>query len=103
VWGCEFTTEASKLQGGFSRVHLVGLDSVVARARFLVYDVLNRGSQVVSRGSARCASQVLDRGQVLMSAQRGLSDCDLESLVHSCRFSETYRTDDTPIAPQTNR
>ena len=35
---------------------------VVTRARVLVNELLDRGAQAVARGSARCASQVLDRG-----------------------------------------
>jgi hypothetical protein len=40
----------------------VGLGPVVSRARVLVHEVLDRSTQAVVRGGARCASQVLDRG-----------------------------------------
>ena len=40
----------------------VGLGPVVARARVLVHEILDRGAQAVVRGGSRCASQVLDRG-----------------------------------------
>jgi hypothetical protein len=41
---------------------IVGLGPVVARARFFVHEILDRGAQAVSRGGARRASQVLGRG-----------------------------------------
>jgi len=40
----------------------VGLGPVVTRGRVLVQGLLARGAQTVSRGGARCASQVLERG-----------------------------------------
>jgi hypothetical protein len=40
----------------------VGLGLIAARARVLVHVVLDRGTQAVVRGGARCASQVLGRG-----------------------------------------
>jgi hypothetical protein len=40
----------------------VDLVPVVARARVLAHESLDRGAHVVIRGSARCASQVLGRG-----------------------------------------
>jgi hypothetical protein len=40
----------------------VDLGPFVARARLLVYEVLDRGAQAAARGGALCASQVLDRG-----------------------------------------
>jgi hypothetical protein len=40
----------------------VGLGPVVARARVLILEVLDRGAQAAARGGARCALQVLDRG-----------------------------------------
>ena len=40
----------------------VGLGPVVARARVLVHEVLDRGAHAVFRGCACYASQVLDRG-----------------------------------------
>jgi hypothetical protein len=38
------------------------LSQVAARARVLVYEVLDRGAQAVAHGAARCASQVLGHG-----------------------------------------
>jgi hypothetical protein len=40
----------------------VGLGPVANRARVQVIEVLDRGAQAAVRDSARCASQVLDRG-----------------------------------------
>ena len=40
----------------------MGLGPVVARARVLVHEVLDRGAHAVFRGCACYASQVLDRG-----------------------------------------
>jgi hypothetical protein len=40
----------------------VGFGPVVARARVLIQEVLDRGAQAAVRVSARCASQVLDHG-----------------------------------------
>jgi hypothetical protein len=40
----------------------VGLGPVVAPARVLVHEVLDRGAKAAVRGGARCAPQVLDRG-----------------------------------------
>jgi len=40
---------------------------------------------------------------LLMSAQRGLGDCDRESRVGSCRFSEISSTNKTSITPQISR
>ena len=40
----------------------MGLGQVDARARVWVYEVLDRSAKAVTRGAARCASQVLDRG-----------------------------------------
>jgi len=39
----------------------VSLGAIVARARVLVHEVLDRGAQAAFRGGARCALQVLDR------------------------------------------
>ena len=66
VWASEFTAKAATLQG----IHLnscpafvyVSIGPVVAHARVLVHEVLDRGAQTVARGGVRCASQVLDRG-----------------------------------------
>jgi hypothetical protein len=41
---------------------VLGLGSVVARARVLVHEVLDRGAHAAARGGVRCASQVLHRG-----------------------------------------
>ena len=41
---------------------VVGLGSVVSRARVLVHEVLDNGAQAAARGAARFASQVLGRG-----------------------------------------
>ena len=38
------------------------LNPVVANARVLVHEVLDRGTQAAVRGGARCASQEFDRG-----------------------------------------
>ena len=40
----------------------VGLGPVVARARVLIHEVLDRGAQAAVRGGARFASEVLGRG-----------------------------------------
>jgi hypothetical protein len=40
----------------------VGLGPVVARARVLVYEVLDRGAQAAVFDGARCALQIRDRG-----------------------------------------
>ena len=39
----------------------VDFGPVLAGARVLIYEVLDRGAQAVVRGGARCAPQVLDR------------------------------------------
>jgi hypothetical protein len=69
VWGSEFTTtkKAATIQWG-GRLNscpafmYVGLGLVVARARVLVNEKLDRGAQVAVCGGARCASQLLGRG-----------------------------------------
>ena len=61
-----FTAEAATLHRDSEEfahsLCVVGLGPVVARARVLVHDLLDRGAQAVARDGARCASQVLDRG-----------------------------------------
>ena len=66
MWGSEFTTKAAALQGvrlnSCSALVYVGLGPVVARARVLVYEVLDRGAQAAVFDGARCALQIRDRG-----------------------------------------
>ena len=54
-------------------VDVVGLGPVVARARVLVHEVLDRGAQAVARGGAHCASLVLDRGVQVVAVAATLS------------------------------
>ena len=66
MWGSEFTTKAAAQQGDSAEVVpsfcVVGLGPVVARARVLVHEVLDRDAQAVVRGGACCASQILNLG-----------------------------------------
>jgi hypothetical protein len=56
VWGSELTTKAASIQGSlnsFPGFMYVGLGSVVARARVLIYEVLDRLAQADARGGAQ--------------------------------------------------
>jgi len=100
VWGSEFTTKAATQHRDSAEfahgLCVVGLGSVVSRARPLVRKILGRGAQAVARGGARCASQVLDSGaqadargaaQVLdrgkQAVARGAARCTSQVIYHA--------------------
>jgi len=57
----------------------VGLGLIAARARVLVHVVLDRGTQAVVRGGARCASQVLGRGaQAVARSAASAARCETQ-------------------------
>jgi hypothetical protein len=57
VWGSEFTSKDDALQRGVIVVlRPLFAAALVVRRRYFIF------AKAVSRGAARCASQVLDRG-----------------------------------------
>jgi hypothetical protein len=57
---------SSSTTGGISKVRaqpfVVGFNPAAARASCFSHEIFHCGAQVVARGGARCASQVLSRG-----------------------------------------
>jgi hypothetical protein len=87
----------------------VDLGPVVTRGCGLVHEVLGTGAQAVARGGARCASQVLDRGETrresraLLLRKAGASCFIANASLTAGQTFHSRSTEKSPIARAASR